>query len=159
MKLRDNDSDERAAFRTFSVRRSRAAREIKILAKERGKISSLRTLPEHYQLAVLEYFGSGEEWPLPKRIPPWLPPKQLKKKLPKRFWNKRFGVVSVSTSLLIRQVRFPYSVTSKSCPVYSKRNRWPVILDKNFRLEDGYHRLSCYLHQGVQTVPALYRAK
>lgn len=41
-------------------------------------------------------------------------------------------------------------------PNHSKRNRWPVILDDDPIIQDGWHRLNCYLLRGDKTIPVIY---
>jgi hypothetical protein len=163
-----------------------ASERNRVLIREYGgKVLAFRDLPIPAQLAAAHYMAiDGEAWQFPEEAGSW-PVATLKKKLPellpyfrKTYGGKRFGYVVIPMEALKESVlRDPYLVevagAFDSYEAYDKwlhaqpgfratrhsaTNRWPVVLssENDETLQDGWHRLHAYYHQGARAVPAIF---
>jgi hypothetical protein len=100
----------------------------------------------------------------------------------KEYGGNKFGVGEFPTEILIKRIidcGWPsaeintiesykdWVKKNTGIPGHPKRNRWPVILDSyddsydneaNNFLQDGFHRMHCYLLRGDKTIPFVYYA-
>jgi hypothetical protein len=126
----------------------------------------------------------GEAWQFPEGTENWSVVK-VKKELPSdlpyfrgKYGTKRFGYVRIPMEALQESIlKDPWLVSDVrafgSYEEYDEwlhgqpgfrttkqptTNRWPVILSStdDETLQDGWHRLHAYYHQGAEMIPALY---
>lgn len=163
-----------------------ASRRNKALIREfGGRVMRFRDLPVPAQLAMAYYMAvDGEAWELPEEVQSSSVReirKEFRELLPwfrKKYGSKRFGYVVIPMEAIKESIlEDPYLVeeigTFDSYEAYDEwlhgqpgfrtnvhptTNRWPVILSSEDEetLQDGWHRLHAYYHQGARMVPALY---
>jgi hypothetical protein len=147
----------------------------KVLVKKYGgQVMSFQSLSLPAQLSIAHYMAiDGEAWEVPadyarkpfKALLPWFRGK---------YGAKKFGYVEIPTEVLTAEVmkdneevsRFKdfeeyhrwYAGLPGGIPNHPKKDRWPVILSsfEDETLQDGWHRLHTYYHQGAETIPAVY---
>lgn len=147
-----------------------------LIKKYGGKVMPFQSLPLPAQFAIAHYMAiDGEAWEVPddyvhnqknfKALLPWFRGEH---------GTKKFGYVEIPTEALTAEVmkdeemngRFPdfddyhewYIGLPGGIPNHSKRDRWPVILSStnDETLQDGWHRLHTYYHQGADIIPAVF---
>ncbi len=146
-----------------------------LVRKYGGKVMPFQSLPLPAQLAAAHYMAiDGEAWEVP---PDFDRKKDFKSLLPwfrGKYGTKKFGYVEIPTEVLTAEVmkddeevgRFKdfdeyhrwYIGLPGGIPNHPKKDRWPVILSsfEEETLQDGWHRLHTYYHQGAEMIPALY---
>lgn len=147
------------------------------------EVRSFVDLTRPYQMAIAHYMAvDGEAWELllPGKVT-WRTPAKvveaLGKALPeyvRLYGERRFGVASLPVALVKDAVlKDPVLIESGAAasgslwaskpgegdiPDHPKTNRWPVILSStdDETLQDGWHRLHCYIAQGARVIPAIF---
>ena len=91
----------------------------------------------------------------------------------KEHGGTKFGVGEIPTEVMLGEVlksKWPHpSINTPdlfkqwvkkygNVPNHPKKNRWPVILDDDSIIQDGWHRFSLYLLRGDETIPVIYYA-
>jgi hypothetical protein len=150
-----------------------------------GKVMPFRDLPIPAQLAIAHYMAiDGEAWGFPEGTANWSV-SSVKKELPamlpyfrKVYGGQRFGYVMIPMEALKESILKDQWLTEDvgifpSYEVYDEHvhsqagfrptehpttQRWPVILssENEETLQDGWHRLHAYYHQGAKLIPAVY---
>ena len=97
--------------------------------------------------------------------------RNIKSHYVKRYGDYSIGVVEIPTLVLTQAIvdsgHLPPEVNSidkykmwasknVNLPNHPKINRWPVILESEDIISDGWHRFKCYLLRGDKTVPCIY---
>jgi hypothetical protein len=146
------------------------------------RIVAYRDLALPYQLAIGHYMTiDGEAWS--EALPDgafWLTRAQQKRELTKclprlieLFGHVPFGVALLPSEAVrhaIMQMKevaedFPnweayhaWCINSGDIPDHGKDDRWPVVLSdfEDELLQDGWHRVHCYLCRGDETIPAVF---
>jgi hypothetical protein len=153
---------------------------LRALVEQNYEICCFRDLSLPFQLAIAHYMAiDGEAWEAkveargigsPSKLVAAL--KQAMPGLTRRYAGVRFGRSMLKASALKRAL-----LASESCladgirtwPDYLARlshagvehprtNRWPVILSgfEDEVLQDGWHRMGCYLQRGDRLIPAVF---
>ena len=145
-------------------------------------IVPFRDLPRPYQLAVGHYMAiDGEAWAeaLPKNA--FWPSREqqragLGRALPRiveLFGDIPFGVarlpseklrtaimqtIEMSQSFATWEAYHAWYIKGGDIPAHGKTNRWPVILSdfEDEFIQDGWHRLHCYLKRADDDIPAVF---
>ncbi len=140
-----------------------------------------RNLERPYQLAMAHYMAvDGEAWSFPEGCHMWPTRDQqlraLRRYLPhfiENYGDKLFGVVLLPSKLLQQYILQDPDIAqdhqtweayraryADNCdiPNHRKAQRWPVILSdfEHETIQDGSHRLHCYLRRGDETIPAIF---
>lgn len=139
-------------------------------------------LPRPYQLALVHYMAvDGEAWPTlfasGRRWSRRRAAAILTAALPQYVdlvGTSVFGVARLSVSAVRRAVLEDPEIAGHyadwsayrdamwagkgEIPHHATAGRWPVILSStdDETLQDGWHRLHCYLAQGARAIPAVY---
>lgn len=141
-------------------------------------------LPRPHQLALAHYMAvDGEAWDNFFKLPAGRNSKEaickaLAKALPQyvdKYGRVQFGLARLTTPALMRSVvgdaeidsywhdwraYHQWYLNAESGPDvnHPSRNRWPVILSSfdDETLQDGWHRLHCYVRQGARSIPAVF---
>lgn len=92
----------------------------------------------------------------------------------KKYGNFRIGMVEIPTEVMAMEILkkgYPESLKERTVeffkewvlnnphfiiPNHPKTNRWPVILDEETVILDGWHRFAKYLIRHDETTPCLY---
>jgi hypothetical protein len=97
----------------------------------------------------------------------------LRKSLPglvRRYGRKLFGVAEIPPSALLETLACDANFLEEggtltgfggepvAADAHPATNRWPVILSATGPelMEDGWHRLGCYVHRGDETLPVVF---
>lgn len=97
----------------------------------------------------------------------------LRKSLPglvRRYGRRLFGVAEIPTSALLETLACDVSFLKEggtlagigmepvAADAHPATNRWPIILSatESELMEDGWHRLGCYVHRGDETLPVVF---
>lgn len=149
-----------------------------------GDVMPFQDLPVPAQLAMILYMAiDGEAWQFPEGTGNWSLAK-MEEEMPalltyfrKTYGKQRFGYVMIPMGALMGSIlKDPWLTEIKKfeshedydqwlhkqlgfrSTEYPPTNRWPVILSSmdDETLQDGWHRLHAYYHQGAKMVPAIY---
>jgi hypothetical protein len=146
------------------------------------KVLPFRELERPYQLAIGRYMAiDGEAWAdaLPANAF-WPSREQQRKglrrclsKMVKLFGDELFGVALLPSAVMQAAIMeskelsedFPnweayhaWYVNAGDIPNHGRKDRWPVVLSdfEDEFMQDGWHRLHCYLKRGDDTIPAVF---
>lgn len=159
-----------------------------LLLAGRHEVKRYAELPRPHQLALAHYMAvDGEAWENLLKLPSRRNSKEsirtaLIEALPRyvgQYGECLFGAALLPTrDVLASIIRDPelagdwpdwktyhawYCQPSSAggVPDHPRRNRWPVILSStdDETLQDGWHRLHCYVRQGAKAIPAVFYPK
>jgi hypothetical protein len=163
--------------------RKKQSRQDQLLAGD-FNIVAYADLARPHQLALAHYMAvDGEAWESLLKLPagrnsPRAIRKALAKALPEyvtRYGPVQFGVAMLKATDVIKSVAGDTEIAEDwpdwkayhqwycgqdSGPAvdHPRRNRWPVILSTfdDETLQDGWHRLHCYIRQGARKIPVVF---